>query len=127
MKKMNGLSQELLKTYTDNECMLKDEIDNMRGSEQMFTSFYESLNSTKEYHAKYPSASDATAAPNLPVEDISVDVQFSGEEVFGKYLDLNTHYMVFSNLSKKYSIEQDYLQYLDRFNNCTIVCSAINH
>lgn len=110
------MSQELLKTYSDNECMLKDEIDNMRGSDQMFKSFYETLNSTREYHEKYPS-SNISAQPSLQAESIAVDVQFSGEEVFGKYLDLNTHYMIFSNLSKKYSIDQDYLQYLERFNN----------
>ena len=47
-----------------------------------------------------------------------VNVQFSGEEVFGKYLDLNSFYDLFCNLPGGSSSQDlDYIQYLNKFNN----------
>lgn len=47
-----------------------------------------------------------------------VDVQFSGEEVFGKYLDLNAFYDLFCNLPGVSSAQDlDYIQYLNKFNS----------
>ncbi len=112
VEKISGYASELLKTYQDEEFMLKDEVDNIRCGSDMLSGFYEALNATKEYHTKYPSE-----LPQAATYDVSVDVLFSGEEIFGKYLDLNDHYQTFANLAMKYSIEQDYLQYLERFNN----------
>lgn len=44
-------------------------------------------------------------------------MQFSGEEVFGKYLDLNRFYDLFCNLPGVSSEDLDYIQYLNKFNN----------
>lgn len=46
-----------------------------------------------------------------------VSVQFSGEEVFGKYLDLNAFYDKFRNLPGVSSQGLDYIQYLNKFNS----------
>lgn len=78
----------------------------------MFSSFYESLNSTKEYYYKFPGTEMNSAKPG----PFDINVPFSGEEIFGKYLDLNSNFLEFVNMSKKHFPEQDYLQYLDRFN-----------
>lgn len=46
-----------------------------------------------------------------------MSVQFSGEEVFGKYLDLNSFYDLFCNLPGVSSQDLDYIQYLNKFNS----------
>lgn len=85
----------------------------------MFASFYEALNSTREYHQKFPDVE-----PSLPNLLPSVDAVFSGEEVFGKYLDLHAFSQRYYNLPHMTSTEQDYLQYLDKFNNFFHIAEA---
>lgn len=82
---------------------------------QMFGSFYDALNATRDYHLRFPNV-QITPIPQIPTE---LPVQFSGEEVFGKYLDLHEFYIKYCNLpsNNTNSAEQDYLQYLDRFNS----------
>ena len=46
-----------------------------------------------------------------------VHLTFSGEEVFGKYLDLHSFYAQYCNLPNIPSHDIDYLQYLDKFNS----------
>jgi splicing factor 3A subunit 3 len=48
---------------------------------------------------------------------LQVTVQFSGEEVFGKYLDLNAFYDLYCNLPGVSSQDLDYIQYLNKFNS----------
>lgn len=112
VNKIVNANQELMKIYVDSESLLLDEVKSIRGSE-MFTSFYSSLNAAREYHQKHPSAAVSTEFK----PDINVEVNFSGEEVFGKYFDLNALHLEFCNLTKNQLSEQDYLQYLDRFNS----------
>lgn len=109
---MTTANGALLASYEDKDDILKEELSTIRGP-QMFTSFYEALNATREYHQKFP---------NLPVNDplhsiSDVNVMFSGEEVFGKYLDLNELFPRYCNLPGVPSKDQDYLQYLDKFNS----------
>ena len=99
--------------YQDKDGILKDDVAAIRGS-NMFSSFYEILNSTREYHQKFPNASVGYHAKIINDE---IKVAFSGEEIFGKYLDLHTFYLRYSNLPNVASREQDYLQYLDKFNS----------
>jgi splicing factor 3A subunit 3 len=109
-KRLNAL-------YEDNDGMLKDEIKALKEGD-VFESFYRSLGKTQEYHRKYP---------DLVVEDVSpamlstkvnevVSVSFSGEEVFGKYLDLNEQHVMYCSLSfVDDAIKEDYLTFLDKF------------
>ncbi len=111
--------KELSTLYEDKDGLLKEEIKALKEGD-VFESFYRSLGKTQEYHKKYP---------NLVVEDVSpailstkvneiIDVDFSGEEVFGKYLDLNEHHLLYSSLSfVDEGIKEDYLTYLDKFLN----------
>ena len=99
--------------YGDNDGLLKEELASIRGP-NMFSSFYDALNATREYHQKFPNSSPAYQ-PEVNREFHSVN--FSGEEVFGKYLDLHEFYLRYCNLPNVPSREQDYLQYLDKFNS----------
>jgi splicing factor 3A subunit 3 len=109
---MTDCNTQLCKLYADDDGQLKEELTSMRGS-NMFTSFYASVNATREYHQKFPNT-----VPNNAMQSITdVDVPFSGEEVFGKYLDLHQYFHKFTNIPDVGSASQDYLQYLDRFNS----------
>ena len=105
-------NKELVRAYEDEDTLLKDELTDMKG-EQALDAFYKTLNSTKEFYQKFPTGE----IPPIMADASTVDVTFSGEEIFGKYLDLNPFYLQFSNLLKKANIDQDYLEYLDRFNS----------
>ena len=107
--KIMELNTQLIDLQTDQDGLFRNELNQMR--EGSMDSFYAALHSTREYYEKFPNLQyESTFTPN-----VSVQVDFSGEEIFGKYLDLNPLFLEFCNLLKKKSIEQDYLQYLDRF------------
>ena len=89
------------------------EIEQMKGPD-MFNSFYDAVMSTREYYTRFPHLNVETAGSVLP--DPQIPLQFSGEEVFGKYLDLHSFFLQYSNLPNIPSHDQDYLQYLDKFN-----------
>ena len=71
--------------------------------------------------------STAVKYPDLVIDDVSpaalsskvnkiIDVNFSGEEVFGKYLDLNEQHILYCSLSfVEKAVKEDYLTYLDKF------------
>lgn len=112
--KVVALNSTLEGLYEDGDRLLRDELASIRGA-NMFGSFYDSLNASREYHQKFStiSASDYQAK----IVDDDVQVTFSGEEVFGKYLDLHAFYLKYCNVPNIPSREQDYLQYLDKFNS----------
>lgn len=105
---------ELLNIYEDKDSLMHSELEAMKGA-NMFSSFYETLKNVSEYNIKFP---DVTNSNHVDLERIAhVTVQFSGEEVFGKYLDLNSFYDIFCNLPNMNSKDLDYLQYLNKFNS----------
>lgn len=99
--------------YDDKDGLLKEDLSAIRGK-NMFTAFYDVLHSTREYHQKFPNASLDYHAKIINGE---INVNFSGEEIFGKYLDLHTFYLRYCNLPNIPHREQEYLQYLDKFNS----------
>lgn len=107
--------------YEDSDDTLKDELKVARTSG--ITAFYEAVNNAKEYYATFPNAT-AGSSDDITVQ---IDVNFSGEEVFGKYLDLNPLHLQFSNVIRKANIEQDYLQYLERFNKFFYLPDAVRN
>lgn len=106
-------SKDLIKMYDDEDGLLEEELESMKG-DAMFSSFYTSLNTTREYHLRFP-VQNMSATTSVTVPDDSVHVNFSGEEVYGKYLDLHTCYQLFMNLPSCPARGADYLQYLDMF------------
>lgn len=106
--------------YDDADGTLSEELQGMRGSDM--NSFYSAIKAANIYYQNFPHAD----VGDLSAE-VDVQVHFSGEEVFGKYLDLNAFHLVFSNIIRKASIEQDYLQYLERFNSFFYLPDAVRH
>jgi splicing factor 3A subunit 3 len=103
---------ELERLYKDEDGKMAEEIQAMKG-DTVFTSFYDKLQSTQEFYARYPDR----VADSTPQLDSSVQVDFSGEEVFGKYLDLTDHHLRFCNVPGVGCKDLDYLQYLEKFNS----------
>jgi len=105
-------NKELSALYSDEDGLFKEEKSVIQGA-NVFTSFYEALEATQKYHERFP---------NLKVEQVTAklaqeaEVSFSGEEVFGKYLDLHAFFVQYCNLPNVPARgEQDYMQYLDKF------------
>eukprot|EP01039_Chlorochromonas_danica_P011336 gene11336-12652_t len=127
-------NQELSHQYQDEDGLLSEEIQHVRDGG--LASFDEVLKTTLEYYENnFPSGLEALPSqlPSLPI-----DIEFSGEEIFGKYLDLHRYYLLFVNMMKKSNSgngsgskqgggvgsggsggigEIDYLQYLERFSS----------
>lgn len=96
---------------TDEEGQFAREVSAMKGV-HMFNHFYDKIRETQEFFVRYPGASGSYE----PTVDMEVDVPFSGEEVFGKYMDLHALYSKYINIPNIGNKDQDYLQYLERFN-----------
>lgn len=107
-------NSQLKSLYADENGAFNEEITSMRGP-QMFGSFYEALNSTRDYHQRFPNLQSSTTIHQI--HEIPIEVSFSGEEVFGKYLDLHELFQQYCNLPSISSADHDYLQYLDKFNS----------
>jgi len=108
---------ELKGLYEDQDGLLKEELA-VVGGPNIFDSFYEALNATREYHTKFPDAPSSSSSSSLSVLSGPPTIPFSGEEVFGKYLDLHSFFVEHCNLPNMPSASnQDYLQYLDKFNS----------
>ncbi|KAL7692824.1 putative Zinc finger C2H2-type, splicing factor SF3a60 binding domain, SF3A3 [Plasmopara halstedii] len=88
-------SKHVKELYDDEDNIFAEETDNMRGR-AVFTSFYEQLKSVRSFHRKYPN-SIVSHEPNLE-EALHPNVQFSGDERFGKYVDLNEFFTRFVNI-----------------------------
>ncbi len=116
LEKSTASQKQLSEIYQDADGIMKAELSSMRGA-NMFSSFYETIKNAGEYSRRFPDAVDIMVIQDdMDVDEVTV--QFSGEEVFGKYLDLNAFYVRFSNLPGiPISRDQDYLQYLDKFNS----------
>lgn len=84
----------------------------------VFGGFYNKLRELREYHRKFP---NLHYEPNLPEQDVTLADdpaildQFTGEEMYGRFLDLNPHHLAFINLKGAKAIS--YEAYLDIFLN----------
>ncbi|KAH8656711.1 hypothetical protein BGZ60DRAFT_384549 [Tricladium varicosporioides] len=124
LDRIQDQSKRLLDIYNDAEGVRSKEIQSISTGEPL-KEFYKQLSDIKTFHQKYP---------NEPVENLEkaykkrapaegepiiseVDNMFTGEEAFGKFLDLTTIHELFLNLP---SIKRlTYLQYLDAFDSFT--------
>jgi len=111
-------SKDLQKFYNDKDRIFREELQAMRGRD-FFASFYHKLRETREYHMRFPNI-QLQHAP--PISDkMKVSVAFSGEELYGRFLDLHELYVQFCNLpfqqklAKKTGEKLEYGQYLETF------------
>ncbi|KAG6833955.1 hypothetical protein H0H87_007966 [Tephrocybe sp. NHM501043] len=112
--------------YQDEDAR-KSELDALSAPAQAndLSEFYSRLVKIQEHHAKYPDSVpggfDLELAalldePDQEEEDYEeedpISLLFSGEEAYGKYVDLYAHHTAYSNL-KNIGKRPGYLQYLD--------------
>lgn len=106
-------SNKLAEIYDDSDGTRKDEITTITGaSPATFSIFYnERLRELKEYHHKFAVSIER---PETIIEDLAQTSvpQFTGEEGYGKYLDLHQLHTSYINLKKQHI---DYITYLDTF------------
>jgi splicing factor 3A subunit 3 len=97
----------------DEDGTFKDEIESMKG-QNAFGSFYNSLKETRDYHIRFPN----TEVRNLPpvLDEMACKVEFSGEEMFGKYLDMHSFHEQSLNMKAQFGEEHvEYVDYLTQF------------
>ena len=115
-------SKRLLDIYNDTEGLRSKEIQAISTGDP-FDEFYKQLSEIKDFHRRYP---------NEPVENLEraykrkapgegesataeVDNMFTGEEAFGRFLDLTMLHEDYLNIPNNKRIT--YLQYLQTFDN----------
>ena len=121
LDRIHEQSKRLLDIYQDTEGLRTKEIQSISTGDP-FDGFYKQMTEIKDFHRKYP---------NEPVENLEraykrkapgegesstteVDNMFTGEEAFGRFLDLTTSHEEYLNLS--HDIKRvSYLQYLAMF------------
>ncbi|KAH3766311.1 splicing factor SF3a60 [Pelomyxa schiedti] len=107
-------AQRLAASYDDVDGARREEIASIGGAgPALYSAFYNRLREIKEYHKRFPTAmADDNVGPcDL---DYTPNVQFTGEEAYGKCLDLHSHYTAFLNLGAQFP-KKDYITYLDTF------------
>jgi splicing factor 3A subunit 3 len=111
LERIADASKRLEKIYEDKDGSRKEEIASIGGTgPSLYSLFYDRLREIKDYHRRYP---------NVQVErpeDLHLDeseVAFTGEEGYGKYLDLHALYSQFINIHKNKRV--DYLTYVSNF------------
>ncbi|XP_010544083.1 PREDICTED: splicing factor SF3a60 homolog [Tarenaya hassleriana] len=111
-------SEKLVEIYEDKDNARKDEIGALGGQTatgtNVFSAFYDRLKETREYHRKHPFG--RFVDPNEDYEALLKEepvIEFSGEEAFGRYLDLHEMYNQYIN--SKFGDVIEYSAYLDVF------------
>lgn len=119
-------SKRLLDIYNDTEGLRTKEIQSISTGDP-FDEFYKQLNDIKDFHRRYP---------NEPVENLEraykrkapdegesataeIDHMFTGEEAYGRFLDLTRSHEDYLNLPGVQSRRVTYLQYLTIFDHFT--------
>ena len=120
LERIQDQSKRLLDIYNDTEGLRSKEIQSISIGDP-FDEFYKQLSEIKDFHRRYP---------NEPVENLEraykrrapgegesttaeVDNLFTGEEAFGKFLDLTTLHEEYLNIPNNKRVT--YLQYLQMF------------
>ncbi|KAI9047161.1 hypothetical protein LZ554_008615 [Drepanopeziza brunnea f. sp. 'monogermtubi'] len=120
LDRIQDQSKRLLEIYKDADGARTKEIQSISTGEPL-EEFYKQLSEIKSFHQRYPNEpvenleraykKKTTGEGEAPTYDI--DNLFTGEEAFGKYLDLTTIHETYLNLPNIKRLT--YLQYLDAF------------
>lgn len=120
IEKITSTTHKLIEIYEDKDGARKDEIAALGGQSassanvNVFSAFYDRLKEIREYHRRHTAARyvDTTDEYELLLKEESV-VEFTGEEAFGRYLDLHELYNDYIN--SKFGKQIEYSNYLDLF------------
>lgn len=122
ISKAAEVNNELSALYEDKDGMMKEEIANLQDGG--FGTFYDMLAKNEEYHKRNPNTMMEPLTPAILSSQHrkGVTVEFSGEEVFGKYMDLHAPYALYRNLRfAALEGEKDYIEFLDTFLNFEMI------
>lgn len=115
---ITSTTHKLVEIYEDKDNARKDEIAALGGQTatgtNVFSAFYDRLKEIREYHRRHPSARviDTTDEYEQLLEE-EPQIEFSGEEAYGRYLDLHELYNDYIN--SKFGKQIDYTAYLEVF------------
>ncbi|KAJ3176528.1 hypothetical protein HDU87_005222 [Geranomyces variabilis] len=117
LDRIQARSQYLLSLYQDADGSRKAEIDAITGTSD-FSEFYSRLKDVKDYHRRSPNVGVEPMDVefqnrDLEREEADLEAMFSGEEGFGRYLDLHVAFERYVNLKDVNKV--NYLKYLDLF------------
>lgn len=108
-------SNKLRAIYEDKDNLRRDDISRITGQgPEVFSAFYDTMREMRGYYAKFPDMTfekPEDVAYKLVMEDDELS-QFTGEESFGRFLDLHEHYLNFLNLKQNKGKPIDYTDYL---------------
>ncbi|XP_074570094.1 splicing factor SF3a60 homolog [Curcuma longa] len=117
---ITNTTDKLIDIYEDKDSARKDEIaalggQTATGSITLFGAFYDRLKEIRDYHRRHPSARvvDTTEEYEELLKE-EPHIEFSGEEAFGRYLDMHELYNEYIN-SKFGDSSTEYLTFLDSF------------
>lgn len=122
IEQIRDTTHKLVEIYEDKDNARKDEIAALGGQSMtsanvnVFSAFYDRLKEIREYHRRHPAARyvDTTDEYENLLKEEPV-IEFSGEEAFGRYLDLHELYNVYIN--SKFGQKIEYSAYLDIFSD----------
>lgn len=111
-------TRRLIDVYEDKDNARRDEIAALGGESAtgpiFFSAFYDRLKEIREYHRRHPNAKVIDSGEDL--EELLKEepwVEFSGEEAYGRFLDMHELYNQYRNSKFGRSIE--YFTYLEKF------------
>jgi splicing factor 3A subunit 3 len=114
LKQLVQSGNQLVKSYDDPDGIRAAELEDIAG-ENVFGAFYDRLKAIREYHRQFPNAGEMA---NIKHE-VKPRVRFSGQEAFGKFVDLQTFFESYVNLPMvKDQVKLkgcDYMEYLNSF------------
>ncbi|KAL2556239.1 splicing factor-related [Forsythia ovata] len=118
IEQITSTNKKLIEIYEDKDSARKDEIAALGGQTatgtNVFSAFYDRLKEIREYHRRHPAARVVDA--NDEYEQLLKEepqIEFSGEEAVGRYLDLHELYNDYIN--SKFGEQIEYSAYLDVF------------
>lgn len=115
---ITATTDKLIEIYEDKDNARKDEIAALGGQTatgtNVFSAFYDRLKEIREYHKKHPAnrVVDANEEYEALLKEEPI-IEFTGEEAFGRYLDLHEMYNRYIN--SKFGEPIEYSAYLDIF------------
>ncbi|KAL1532018.1 splicing factor SF3a60 [Salvia divinorum] len=123
-------SHKLVDIYEDKDNARKDEIAALGGQSStsanvnVFSAFYDRLKEIREYHRRHPASRyvDTTDEYEHLLKEEPV-IEFTGEEAFGRYLDLHELYNEYIN--SKFGQQIEYSAYLDVFSDTRKISSKL--
>lgn len=125
LEQVQKTCQNISRSYTPGagEDALRQELDGMTamGGPGDFASFYSRLKDVKDFYHNFPidrpvdDSEFQSIVASARLSDDALEAIFSGEETYGKYIDLLTHHQAYLNLKNVRRL--DYLQYLQEFDN----------